>query len=120
MIDRAIIQRFDPERFPFAMQFLHRDRALFAEDEWFWRDTRAGAYVFGSHAAAEIQAAKMPYRIKDLDGEHRPMAVVCGTPQLESERQRRQQTRLAEMEAGVRRHVTPEEAYAELERRHLD
>ena len=119
--DRAMVQRFDPERFPFAMQFLHRDPALFAEDEWFWRDSRTEAYVFGSHAAAELQARKMPYRIADVAGEHFPVAVVCGSPQLNVEREARLRNREAGLEAAVARmKVSPEEAYAALEERHLD
>lgn len=119
--DRAMVQRFDPERFPFAMQFLHRDPALFAEDEWFWGDTRTEAYIFGSHAAAELQARKMPYRIENLDGEHFPVAVVCGSPQLATEREPRARNREACISASVERmKVSPSAAYAELERRHLD
>jgi hypothetical protein len=107
------------------MQFLHRDAgALSPAEEWFWRETKAEAYVFGSHAAAEIQAAKMPYHVAGIEREFLPVAVVTGTPQLEYERATRRRDEAARLAAAAEDELhlpalSAEECAARLEKQHL-
>lgn len=121
MSDRSRVQRFNPAGLLAGMQWLHRDPALFPEAEWHWKDTKTESYVFATHAAAEIQAGKMPYRVAGVERELMPVAVVIGSPQLDEDRATRHRQRDEAIEASVERmRVSPEEAYAALEKRHLD
>ena len=106
-IDRARVQRFDPATFPESpqIQWLYRESALLPECEWNWKaaavdlETGTQAYIFGSHAAAEIQAAKMPYCLPGASRDSIPFAVVCGSAQCVEERHRRANTRAAHLDA---------------------
>ena len=110
MGDRSIIQRLDPDNVC-KVQYLHRDTALFAEDEWVWKYEREGAWVFDTHAEAEKFARECPYEIGAGRVHTFPHAVVLGSPQLDEERVRRHANQMATMEASVVNHVAPEEAY---------
>ncbi|MEQ1861447.1 MAG: hypothetical protein ABMA13_16110 [Chthoniobacteraceae bacterium] len=97
---RSIVARFSPLGFQFPAQYLRRDTALFAENEWSWSDDRAEAFVFDTHLDAD--AASRGHRYQDAQGDwHFPWALVLGNPALDAEREHRHRDRLAGMEASV-------------------
>ena len=116
--DRAIIGRFhfSEEGIILPPEYLCFEPALLAAVEWYWSEERAKALVFAHHGEADRRADEL----RKETGKS-CFALVLGSGQLAEERKRRHESRDGAMEASVARHrVSPQEAYAELERRHLD
>lgn len=122
---RSIIQRLNPGNVFGTVQCLHRVTALFAEDEWLWKEERAGAWVFDSYDEAFTQAATMPYTLAEEPKTMLwPFAAVLGNPQLDDERSVRHRNRAARLdaiEAGELRmpSLPASEVFDREERRHL-
>lgn len=118
--DRSIVMRFSLiGHLQGALEYLGRHEALLAEDEWFWTTDRALAFPFDSHREAAAAAKGRPYTMAD-GTTHEPWAVVLGGDEtLQLEREQRHSARDTQLEATVRRHVSPQESYAELEKRGL-
>ncbi len=93
----AILQRLfygaDGNQFP-EVQNLHREEALFAEDEWSWRPcAERGAHRFASLEQAEAACAEHSWT--DATGHVvKPFAVIASGPDMDAVR-RREEDRLA-------------------------
>lgn len=149
MTIRAIVSRLDPDTPTLPKtQYLHRTEALFASEEWSWKDEREGAWC-DEHSRVETQAqqlraqrgwkcwvlicgdpeAEEVRRLKHLGDEipQRPAAPVLPEPEYEETGRppiRRQKTIAERIEHGrrcarARRTVTPQEAYEMQEKRGL-
>lgn len=118
---RSIIQRLNPANVFGAIQCLCRQEALFADDEWFWSVDPAQAFVFDTREEAATKAEGLPYALDDdANSKLWPFAVVLGSAQLAEERETRQRSRDAALDGTVERFkVSPEQAFANLEKRHL-
>lgn len=100
--DRSIVQRFNPlGKIDLPIQYLARTEALMVEDEWYWTEHRAKAWIFETHLEAEAEAKKRLF-IDAQGEEHEALAIVIGNPLQEEERRRREDARVDFAEKSAR------------------
>lgn len=83
-------------------EYLHRDETLFVDPEWSWVAERSAAHIFPDYEAARAFA----------ESHRRPgeyfFPLVCGNPEMQAARERREQERVDTALSSVRETPTPE------------
>lgn len=116
MSHRGIVARFNPRDPLLAPEFLCRRVARSGAGEWHWSERRGDAHVFEHYDDADEKARAMEYR--DATGRaHQPWPLV-----LTADAGRRASVPAGRADGDIHMpaRTTPQEAYAALERRHLD
>lgn len=118
----AIVRRIRfTETFQPVSEYLRREEALLAEVEWSWVADREQAHRFPS--CEQASQAGLEHRGCDAAGAlYDCFPIVCDDPARRERRARHLHDRLMDSLAGAEpvRRVSPAEAYARLEQRHLD
>ena len=105
---------------PYRTVWLRRDESLFTDEEWSWVAGEDHAWIFERLEDADTRAAEL--KAEGAEGVH---VFVYGSTAVQEQQERatgraRRNDHQAESDLRSARAVSPADAYAELEKRHLD